>query len=185
MGGPRSSTPTRAASSPATTSPACCTPMGLPSAWTAAAALPITSSSNGSGAVSSTRRSTSKPTRTWPRRGKVSPPTSSSTTTNDCTRRWLTAPRARSSTKQRHLPIRRGGKTLARAQHYQHNEMQTWAGFLTLQSPDRCLEDRVHLTQLYRLRQLYYPYRTWTVEYWRSRVSPFQALSEVRQHQQI
>src|SRR5271155_472062 len=125
--------------------------MGLPSAWTAAAALPITSSSNGSGAVSSTRRSTSKPTRTWPRRGKVSPPTSSSTTTNDCIRRWLTAPPARSSTKQRHLPVRRGGKTLARAQHYQHNEMQTWAGFLTLRSPDRCLEDRVHLTRLARL----------------------------------
>src|ERR1700736_1220710 len=122
--------------------------MGLPSAWTAAAALPITSSSNGSGAVSSTRRSTSKPTRTWPRRGKVSPPTSSSTTTNDCTRRWLTAPRARSSTKQRHLPIRRGGKTLARAQHYQHNEMQTWAGFPTLGSPDHCLEDRVHLKDI-------------------------------------
>src|ERR1700726_4736547 len=121
--------------------------MGLPSAWTAAAALPITSSSNGSGAVSSTRRSTSKPTRTWPRRGKVSPPTSSSTTTNDCTRRWLTAPRARSSTKRRHLPVRRGGKTLARAQHYQHNEMQTWAGFPTLRSPDRCLEDRVHLSR--------------------------------------
>jgi hypothetical protein len=35
---------------------------------------------------------------------------------------------------------------LARAQHYQHNEMQTRAGFLTLGSPDRCLEDRVHLT---------------------------------------
>src|SRR5271155_4071991 len=120
--------------------------MGLPSAWTAAAALPITSSSNGSGAVSSTRRSTSKPTRTWPRRGKVSPPTSSSTTTNDCIRRWLTAPPARSSTKQHHLPVRRGGKTLARTQHYQHNEMQTWAGFPTLRSPDRCLEDRVHLT---------------------------------------
>ena len=34
---------------------------------------------------------------------------------------------------------------LARAQHYQHNEMQTRAGFLTLGSPDRCLEDRVHL----------------------------------------
>jgi hypothetical protein len=25
--------------------------------------------------------------------------------------------------------------------------MQTWAGFLTLGSPDRCLVDRVHLTQ--------------------------------------
>jgi hypothetical protein len=58
------------------------------------------SSSNGSGAVSSTRRSTSRPTRTWPRRGKASPPTSSSTTTNGCIRRWLTAPRARSSTKR-------------------------------------------------------------------------------------
>ncbi len=57
------------------------------------------------------------------------------------------APRARSSTKQRHLPVRRGGKTLARAQHDQHNEMQTWAGFSTLRSHDRCLEDRVHLIQ--------------------------------------
>src|SRR6202161_3966782 len=40
--------------------------------------------------------STSKPTRTSPRRGKVSPPSSSSTTTNGCIRRWLTAARARS-----------------------------------------------------------------------------------------
>src|SRR3984957_7144826 len=54
--------------------------------------------------------------------------------------------RARSSTKRRHLPVRRGGKTLARTQHYQPNEMQTWAGFPTLRSPDRCLEDRVHLS---------------------------------------
>jgi len=84
--------------------------LGLPSAWTAAGALPITSSSNGSGAVSSTRRSISKPTRTWPKRGKVSPPTSSSTTTNGCIRRWLTAPRARSSTKRSDLPVRRGEK---------------------------------------------------------------------------
>ena len=38
-----------------------------------------------------------------------------------------------------------GGKTLARSQHYQHNEMQTRAGFLSLRSPDRGLEDRVHL----------------------------------------
>jgi hypothetical protein len=38
------------------------------------------------------------------------------------------------------------GKTLARAQHHQHNEIQTWAGFSTLRSPDRCLEDRVHLS---------------------------------------
>ena len=58
QGGPRSSTPTRAASSPTTTSPACCTPMRLPSAWAAAAALPITSSSNGSGAASNMRRCT-------------------------------------------------------------------------------------------------------------------------------
>jgi hypothetical protein len=129
-----------------TTSPACWAPLGLPSVWTAAAALPITSSSNGSGAVSSTRRSTSKPTRTWPRRGKVSPPTSSYTIANDCTRRWLTAPCGRSSTKRRQLPVRRGGKMPARAQHYQHNEMKTWAGFPTLRSPDRCLEDRVHLS---------------------------------------
>jgi hypothetical protein len=43
------------------------------------------------------------------------------------------------------LPVRRGGKTLARARHYKHNEMHTRAGFLTLRSPDRCLEDRVHL----------------------------------------
>ena len=32
----------------------------------------------------------------------------------------------------------------------QHNEMQTWAGFLTLRSADRCLEDRVHLSRLFR-----------------------------------
>ena len=54
--------------------------------------------------------------------------------------------RARSSTKHRDLPVRRGGKTLARAQHCQHNDMKTRAGFLTLRSSDRCLEDRVHLT---------------------------------------
>jgi hypothetical protein len=39
--------------------------------------------------------------------------------------------RARSSTKRRDLPVRRGGKTLARAQHHHHNEIQTWAGFST------------------------------------------------------
>jgi transcriptional regulator with XRE-family HTH domain len=45
--------------------------------------------------------------------------------TTDVDKRWLTAPRARSSTKQRHLPARRGEKTLGRAQHDQHNEMLT------------------------------------------------------------
>src|SRR5712692_6493638 len=120
--------------------------MGLPSAWTAAVALPITSSSNGSGAASSMRRFTSKPTRAWPRRGTASPHTSSSTTINDYTRRWVTAPRAKCSCKPLTSAVPRGGKTLARAQHYQHNEMQTRAGFLTLRSPDRCLEDRVHLS---------------------------------------
>jgi hypothetical protein len=44
------------------------------------------------------------------------------------------------------LPTRRGEKTLARASRYRHNEMQTWAGFPTLGSSDRCLKDRVHLT---------------------------------------
>jgi len=37
------------------------------------------------------------------------------------------------------------GKTLARAQHCQHNDMQTRTGFFTLRSADRCLDDRVHL----------------------------------------
>jgi len=46
------------------------------------------------------------------------------------------------------LPVRRGGKTLARAQHCQHNEMLTRTGFFTLRSSDRCLEDRVHLIVL-------------------------------------
>jgi hypothetical protein len=40
-GRPRSSIPTRAASLPTTTLPACCAPMGLPSAWTAAATPPF------------------------------------------------------------------------------------------------------------------------------------------------
>jgi hypothetical protein len=31
-------------------------------------------------------------------------------------------------------------RALARAQHDQHNEMQTWTGFLILRSPDRCLK---------------------------------------------
>jgi putative transposase len=53
--------------------------------------------------------------------------------------------RAKCSCKPLTSAVPRGGKTLARAQHYQHNEMQTRAGFLTLRSPDRCLEDRVHL----------------------------------------
>ena len=66
--------------------------------------------------------------------------------------RWLTAPRARSSTKRRDLPVRRGGKTLARAQHCQHNDMQTRTGFFTLRSADRCLEDRVHLRLCQRNR---------------------------------
>ena len=43
------------------------------------------------------------------------------------------------------LPVRRGGKTLARAQHRQHNDMQTRTGFFTLRSADRCPDDRVHL----------------------------------------
>jgi putative transposase len=38
------------------------------------------------------------------------------------------------------------GKNAGRVQRYRHNEMQTWAGFSTLGSPDRCREDRVHLT---------------------------------------
>jgi len=46
------------------------------------------------------------------------------------------------------LPVRRGGKTLARAQHCQHNDMQTRTGFFTLKSADRCLEDRVRYSVL-------------------------------------
>ncbi len=65
-------------------------------AWTAAAAMPTTSSWNGCGAASSTRKSTSRPTTMWRRRARASPPTSNSTTTNACTRRWVTAPRANS-----------------------------------------------------------------------------------------
>src|ERR1019366_8043760 len=62
---------------------------------------------------------------------------SSCTTTNGCTRRWVTAPRARCSSKPFTSPVTRGEKTLVRAQHYQHNEMQTRVGSPTLGSPDR------------------------------------------------
>ena len=58
QGGRRSSTPTRAASSPVMTSSMCCAFTELPSAWTGAGASATTSSSNGSGAVSNTRRCT-------------------------------------------------------------------------------------------------------------------------------
>jgi hypothetical protein len=47
---------------------------------------------NAYGAASSTGRSTSRHTRTWPRRGKASPSTSSSTTTNGCTSARLPRP---------------------------------------------------------------------------------------------
>ena len=39
-------------------------------------------------------------------------------------------------------------KPLARAHNYRHNEIQTRAGFPTLESPVRCLKDRVHLRLL-------------------------------------
>jgi len=62
-----------------------------------------------------------------------------------CIRRWLSTARARSLTKRRDLQVRRGEKTLARAPNTAStNKMQTWAGFSTLRSPDRCLEDGVH-----------------------------------------
>jgi hypothetical protein len=57
--GPRSSIPTKGASSPATTSPAPSSGTGSPSAWTAKAGAWTTSSSSGCGAASNTRRSTS------------------------------------------------------------------------------------------------------------------------------
>jgi putative transposase len=110
-----------------------------------AGASATTSLSSGHGVASSMRRSISEPTRALPKPVSASHHTSSFIITNACTRHSVTAHRARPSTKQRHLPVRRGGKTLARTQHDQHHEMQTWAGFLTLRSPDRCLEDRVHL----------------------------------------
>jgi hypothetical protein len=37
-------------------------------------------------------------------------------------------------------------KPLAKAHSYRHNERRTRAGFSTLESPDRCLKDRVHLS---------------------------------------
>ena len=57
--GPRSSTPTTAANSPASSSAPCSKTPVSPSLWTAGAAARTTSSSSGSGARSSTRRSTS------------------------------------------------------------------------------------------------------------------------------
>ena len=66
-------------------------------------------------------------------------------------RRSVTAPRAKCWMKPTSLPIRRGEITLAQAPRYRHNEMQTRAGFPTLGSPDRCLKDRVHLSQERRI----------------------------------
>ena len=66
--GRRSSTPTRAASSPAPPSPACWQPPASASRWTAAGAGWTTCSSNGCGARSSTRTSTSRAMPTAARR---------------------------------------------------------------------------------------------------------------------
>ena len=62
MASPKFSTPIKAHSSPAATSPACCLRLGLPSAWMARAPGLATSLSSGSGDQSSARRSISGPT---------------------------------------------------------------------------------------------------------------------------
>ena len=64
----RSSTPIRAASSPAPPSPACCWTTRSRSAWTAAARGATTSSSSGCGGRSNTRRSICAPMTASPRR---------------------------------------------------------------------------------------------------------------------
>jgi HTH-like domain/Integrase core domain len=80
------STPTKARSSPARHSPACSTTTASPSAWMVGAGGWTTYSSNGFGAASNTKRSTSRHMRTAPRPGKGSATTSSSTTADDVTR---------------------------------------------------------------------------------------------------
>ena len=97
--------------------------MASPSAWTVAAASATTSSSNGSGAASSMRRCICGRIKTWPRHGIGSPRTSISTTTSDCTRPWITAPRAKSSRKRHTLPsFGAGEKPLALITRQRHNE---------------------------------------------------------------
>src|SRR5215212_8112395 len=81
--GRRSSTPIRAASSPARPSPACWPRTRSPSAWTARVPGATTSSSRGSGDRSSTRRSTSELTTRSPRPAPRSAGTSTSTTPED------------------------------------------------------------------------------------------------------
>jgi len=66
--GLRSSTPTRAASSPAPRSPGCCWPTASRSAWRAGAPGATTSSSSGCGVRSSTRKCICGPTTASPRR---------------------------------------------------------------------------------------------------------------------
>nr|BAM13935.1 transposase [Pseudomonas sp. K-62] len=67
----RSSTATRVRSSRATPSPACCGRRGSPSAWTAEARGATTSSSNGCGGRSNTRRSICTPTTASARRAPL------------------------------------------------------------------------------------------------------------------
>jgi len=81
-------------------------------------------------------RSLPQPTRAWPRRGRHRRNTSSSTTTSLHQALGYRAPR-QVFVQALDLNQFRAGekkKTLARALHYQHNEMQTWAriSYLTI-----------------------------------------------------
>jgi putative transposase len=95
MAGPRSSTPTRAHSSPASTSRACCSRPGSPSAWMAKAPGVTTSSLSGSGDRSSTRRCISGPTTRSARPGPRSADTWPSTMGGDPIRAWTGRRRTR------------------------------------------------------------------------------------------
>jgi hypothetical protein len=102
---PRSSIPTRAASSPATSSQAPWSATGSPSAWMARAATWTTSLSSGCGAASNTKRSTSTRMPASPRRKPASAPGSASITRSASTRALNVRPRVAQNTNRRRSAI--------------------------------------------------------------------------------
>ena len=101
-GRPRFSTRTRAASSPASSSPMCCWTRRSPSAWTARAPGATTCLSSGSGARSNTKKFISAPTTACPRRERQLPSIWPSTI-RDALTRALTGARPTRLTSARKL----------------------------------------------------------------------------------
>jgi len=94
LGRPRSSTPIRAASLPALSSPPGCCNRASPSAWMGVDAPSTISLSSVFGGRSNTRRSTSKDTMAHEMRKSASRPICATMTITGYTRRWVTLLRA-------------------------------------------------------------------------------------------